>query len=83
MKENFAGTEKTMLQKHHKTEGKMTAQPLAWLLQGLQNTGVGLYNIIAQSFCFKREKFGDLAWFPGSLQTPAELWSFRPLRNGH
>lgn len=83
MKENFAGTAKTMLHKHHKTERKMTAQLFTWLLQGLPNTDVGLYNITAQSFCFKkRQKFGDQAWFPGSLLTPAELWKFRPLRNG-
>lgn len=83
MKENFVGTAKTMLHKHHKTE-KMTAQLLARLLQGLQNTDVGLYNITAQSFCFKkkRQKFGDWAWFPGSLLTSQELWKFRPLRNG-
>lgn len=84
MKENFAGTAKTMLHKHHKTERKMTAQLLARFLQGLQNTDVGLYNITAQSFCFNknRQKFGDQASFPGSLLTPVELWKFRPLRNG-
>lgn len=83
MKENFAGTAKTMLHKHHKTERKMTAQLLALLLQGLQNTAVGLYNTTARNICFtNRQKFGDQAWFPGSLLNPAELWKFRPLRNG-
>ena len=72
MKENFAGTAKTMLHKHYKTERKVTAQLLAQLLQGVQNTDVGLYNIIAQSFASGRRdqsletRLGFLAHF--SLQ---------------
>lgn len=63
---------------------KMTAQLLAQLLQGLQNMDVGVYNISAQSFCFKKkgEKFGDQAWFPGSLLIQAKLCKFQALRNG-
>lgn len=63
MKENFAGTAETMLDRHHKPERKTTAQLLAGQHQRLQSTDVALCDITAQSFCCKknREKFGNHA----------------------
>lgn len=55
IKENFVGIAKTMLQKHHKIERKMTAQFLAQLLQRLQNTDVGLHST-AQSFASRTDR---------------------------
>lgn len=83
IKHNFVGIAKTMLQKHHKTERKMTAQFLAQLLQRLQNTDVGLYST-AQSFASRRDRsletrLGFLAQF--SLHQScgsSDLWGAAP-----